>query len=215
TEAGDDQTTTTGTEEPDDPGETEGDPDAVALAQRVNLTLDDFDETWTEDPAPADDGSPTINDCFVETDIEAVTVGKAETGTFADEVSAEAVQLVTMQTVVLDAPETAEAIVAEFSGDAFATCATDVMRNSFGEGGNASLALRPDEPAWTEESTGLVGDITIPNGDSSYDGVVDVHIFRTAQVVSFTATVDVSVGIEALLGQIYATVAERHATEVG
>ncbi|HEV7720965.1 MAG TPA: hypothetical protein VGO60_06760 [Iamia sp.] len=206
-----DETTTT---EADDG--TEGDPDAVALAQRVNLTLDDLDETWTEDPAAADDGSPTIDDCFVETDIETVTVGRAKTGTFAYEPSDDAVQLVTMQTVVLDGPETATALVAEFGGDAFATCASGVLRDSFGEGGEATLALRPDEPAWTEESTGLVGDLTIPNGDSTFSGVADLHILRTAEVVSFTATVDVGdVGIEGLLGQIYATVAERHATEVG
>ena len=201
---------------PGDDG-TEGDPDAVALAQRVNLTLDDFDETWTEDPAAADDGSPTINDCFVETDLEGATVGKAKTGTFAYELSAEAIQLVTMQTIVLDAPETAGAIVAEFSGDAFAACAAEVMRDGFGTDDEVSLALRPDEPAWTEESTGLVGDITIPNDDgTSVGGVVDLHVLRTAEVVSFTATVDLGdVGIEGLLGQIYATIAERHATEVG
>jgi hypothetical protein len=221
TTAADDDTTTTEAEEPDDSGDgsgdgTEGDPDAVALAQRVNLTIDDFDETWTETPPDDDDGGQNIDDCFVGTDIEAATVGEAETGSFSDEPSDEAVQIVTMQTVILDGLDTAEAVVAEFSDEAFTTCVADVMRDGFGDDAEASLALRPDDPAWTEESTGLVGDLTIPNGDGTpLSGVVDLHVFRTAEVVSFTATVDVGVGIEPLLGEVYATVAERHATEVG
>lgn len=222
TEAGDpaDETTTTA-EEPDDSGEgsgdgTEGDPDAVALAQAINLTIADFDDTWTESPAEDDDGGPSIDDCFVETDIEAATVGEAETGTFSYEPGPDAVQLVTMQTVVLDSPETAQAIVAELQGDAFATCAGDGLASGFGEGAEVSLTVRPDDPAWTEESVGLVGDVAIPNGDAVAQGAMDLHVLRTGEVVSFTASIDVGVGgLEALLGQIYATVAERHAAEVG
>lgn len=220
TEAGDepedgDETTTTEAGTVDEDG-AEGDADAVALAQRINLTIDDFDEGWTDAEPQPQDGEPSIDDCFVETDIEAATVGEAETGTFSYEPSGDEVQLVTMQTVVLDSPETAEAIYDEFSGEAFAPCAADIMTGGFGEGATADLALRPDDPAWTEQSTGLVGDVGIPDGDTSYSGVVDLHIFRTAEVVSFTATIDVGIdGIEALLGQIYPTVGDRHAAEVG
>ncbi|HEX7133966.1 MAG TPA: hypothetical protein VF228_15425 [Iamia sp.] len=211
-----DDTTTTTADEPDDSG-AEGDPDAVALAERVNLTIDDFDETWTETPPESDDGGATIDDCFVETDIEAVTVGEAETGTFANEVSDEAVQLVTMQTVVLDSAETAASIVGEFSREAFAGCAVGIMQDGFGEGATAELALRPDDPVWAEESTGLVGDISVPNRDGTLvAGVVDLHIFRTAEVVSFTATVDLGdVGVEGLLSSVYVAVAGRHQTEIG
>jgi hypothetical protein len=213
-----DATTTTAAEEPDDSGEgTEGDPDAVALAQRVNLTIDDFDDGWTETPAEDDDGGPNIDDCFVETDIEAATVGEAETGTFSYEPSDESLQLVTMQTVVLESAETAASIVGEFSRAAFAGCAAGVMQDGFGEGATAELALRPDDPVWADESTGLVGDISVPNDDGTLvAGVVDLHIFRTAEVVSFTATVDLGdVGVEGLLGSVYVAVADRHATEIG
>lgn len=223
TAADDDGTTTTEADDPADPddpddagGGTEGDPDAVALAQSINLTLDDFDEGWTETPPDDDDGGQNIDQCF-ETDIEAVTVGEAETGSFAYEPDEESLQITTMQTVVLDSPETAEAIVAEFRGDAFAACAADVMRSGFGEGAAVDVSVVPDEPTWTEESTGLVGDITVPDGEGApLAGVVDLHVLRTDRVVSFTATIDVGVdGIEGLLGQIYGTIAERHATEVG
>lgn len=221
TTAAEDETTTTAAEDPDEPGAgsgdgTEGDPDAVALAQRINLTLDDFDEGWEESPAEDDDGGPTIDDCFTETDVEAATVGEAETGSFSYEPNDDQVQLVTMQTVVLESEDTASAIVAELGGDAFVTCAEQLFVDSYGEGSEVTLSERPDDPPFTEESTGLVGDITLAQGDDSYSGVMDLHVLRTAEVISLVATLDIGdVGIEPLLGQVYGTIAERHATEVG
>lgn len=218
----DDGATTTEADPPDDGPDggsgdgTEGDPDAVALAQRINLTIDDFDDGWTESPAEDDDSGRTIDECFLGTDLEGDQVGEAETGSFAYEPDAASAQIVTMQTVVLDSPETAGAVFDEFTGEAFVGCAADVMGSSFGDGGAVDVSLRIDDPAWTEDSAGLVGDVTIPNGDgAAFTGAVDLHILRTAEVVSFTATIDVGVdAIEGLLGQILATVADRHATEV-
>ncbi len=219
----DGSTTTTAAEEPDDSGDgsgdgTEGDPDAVALAERINLTIDDFADGWTETPAEDDDGGANLDDCFVETDIEAATVGEAETGTFSLDVDDTSGQLVTMQTVVLDSADTATALLAEAGGDAFITCAQDLFVSGFGEGAAVALSVRPDDEPWTEESFGLVGDITLPtqDGSSTVDGVMDLHLFRTGEVVSFTATLDLGlVGIEATLGELYPVVAERHAAEVG
>lgn len=217
-----DETTTT-VEEPDDSGDgsgdgTEGDPDAVALAQRINLTIDDFADGWTETPAEDDDGGANIDDCFVETDIEAVTVGEAETGTFSIETAeGEPGQLVTMQTVVLDSADTAGAILAEAGGDAFITCAQDLFVEGFGEGSSVTLSVLADDPPYTEDSFGLAGDIVLPTstGEPAY-GVMDLHLFRTGEVISFTATLDLAdIGIEATLGELYPVVADRHATELG
>ncbi len=226
--AGDDTTTTaadettTTAEEPDDSGDdsgdgTEGDPDAVALAERINLTLDDFAEGWTQTPPADDDGGANLDDCFVETDIEAATVGEAETGTFTLDVTDQTGQLVTMQTVVLDSADTAAALLAEAGGEAFITCAQDLFTEGFGEGATAALAVLPDDPPYTEESFGLAGDLTVPTaaGDA-VNGVMDLHLFRTGEVVSFTATLDLGdIGIEATLGELYPVVADRHATELG
>ena len=222
TVAEDEQTTTT-VEEPDDSGDgsgdgTEGDPDAVALAQRINLTIDDFADGWTETPAEDDDGGPNVDDCFVETDIEAATVGEAETGTFSVEgADGEARQLVTMQTVVLDSADTAGAVLAEAGGDAFITCVQDLFVGGFGEGASVALSVRPDDPPYTEESFGLAGDIVLPTGSGvPVNGVMDMHLFRTGEVVSLTATLDLGdLGIEATLGELYPVVADRHATELG
>jgi hypothetical protein len=231
-----DESTTTAADEPEDetttaPEEetsttvagdsgdgTEGDPDAVALAQRINLTIEDFDDTWTETPAEEDDGGANLDDCFVETDIEASTVGEAETGTFTfDAPDGQSGQLVTMQTVVTDSADTAAALLAEAGSDAFITCAQDTFVGGFGEGAAVALAVRPDDDPWTEESFGLVGDITLPTQDGgTADGVMDLHLFRTGEVISFTATLDIGlIGIESTLGELYPVVAERHAAEVG
>lgn len=219
TEADDEgASTTTEADEPDDDtgGGTEGDPDAVALAQRINLTLGDFAEGWTEEPPEDDDGGPSIDDCFVETDIESVTVGEAETGTFSIEPDADTVQLVTMQTVVLDSPETAEVILAEAGGDAFVTCIQDNLGGGLAEGAELTLSVLPDDPAYTEESFGLAGDVVIPTDAAPAYGAMDLHLFRTGEVVSFTATIDIGdVGLEATLGELYPVIADRHATELG
>lgn len=220
TTATDEGSTTTEAEDPDDAGDgsgdgTEGDPDAVALAESINLTLADFDEGWEEEPAEDDDGGPNLDDCWVDTDIEAATVGEAETGTFSYEPSAEQIQIVSMQTVVVESEETAAALVEELRGDTFVGCAQDLMLESYGEGAEVSLAERPDDPPFTEESTGLVGDIVLPADGEGYAGVMDLHVLRTADVLSLTITLDIGIGIEGLLGQMYGTIAERHATEVG
>ena len=91
TTTADDETTTTEAEAPADSGDgsgdgTEGDPDAVALAQRINLTIGDFADGWTETPAEDDDGGANLDDCFVETDIEAVT-GLSEGNIFQGELA--------------------------------------------------------------------------------------------------------------------------------
>ncbi len=223
TTAAGDESTTTAAEEPDASGDgsgdgTEGDPEAVALAQRINLTIDDFADGWTETPAEDDDGGANIDDCFVETDIEAATVGEAETGTFAVEVAdGDPGQLVTMQTVVLDGAGAAAAILAEAGTDAFITCVQDVFAEGFGDGASTSLAVLPDDPPYTEESFGLAGDIVLPTtGGGTVNGAMDLHLFRTGEVVSFTATLDIgAMGIESTLGELYPVVAERHANELG
>jgi hypothetical protein len=230
TTAAADESTTTAAEEPDestttsdpvsgdDSGDgTEGDPDAVALAERINLTIDDFAEGWTEQPAEDDDGGANIDDCFVETDIESVTVGEAETGTFSVEVDETSGQLVTMQTVVLDTADTASALVGEVGGDAFGPCVEDVMMQSFGDGATATVAFQADAPPLTEESVGIVGSVSVPGEDgTTVDGLVDLHVFRTGGVISFTATIDIGdTAFEGTLTELYTVIAQRHATEVG
>jgi hypothetical protein len=207
------ETTTTTAEEPD----SEGDPDAVALAERINLTIDDFADGWTETPANTDDGSD-LDDCFVDNDIEASTVGQAETGTFSIEGSeGQTGQLVTMQTVVLDSADTAVAVLAEGRGEAFITCTEELFTGGFGEGASATLAVLPDDLPYTEESFGVAGDIAVTTAaGEAVNGAIDLHLFRTGEVVSFTATLDLGdIGIEATLGELYPVVADRFATEVG
>lgn len=230
TTAAADESTTTAAEEPeeattasdpmsgDDSGDgTEGDPDAVALAERINLTIDDFAEGWTEQPADDDDGGANIDDCFVETDIESVTVGEAETGTFSVEVDETSGQVITMQTVVVDAAETASALLDEVAGDAFGPCVEDLMAAGFGDGATATVAFQADDPPLTEESVGIVGSISVPAEEgATVDGLVDLHLFRTGEVISFTATIDIGdTAFEGTLTELYTVIADRHATEVG
>jgi hypothetical protein len=200
-------------------GESESDPEAVAKAEAINLTIDDFAEGWTEEPQSDDAETDPFDECFTGTDIESATVGEAETGNFqiaTDDSGAG--QGVSMQTIVLDSPETATAVVDEALGDEFAACLQEFLSTQLLEGVEATLAPQVDDPPLTEQSGGVVGQIAIPNeGGPSDQGLIDMHVFRTAEVVSFTLTVD-SVGdqtFQATLTELYGAVAERQTTEAG
>lgn len=216
TTAADDDEDDTSTTEADDSGdEGEGDPDAIALAESINLTIDDFAPGWEAEPSE-DDGPGSFNDCFVENPIRELSTGRAESPTFSIDASPESGQLVTMQTVVFDSPETAETITAEAQGDAFATCTTDGLVGNLGDGAEGQLELVVDDPQVTDESFGLAGAVSIPSDAGSSQGLIDVHVFRTQNVISFVATVDIGETgeFESTLTGLYATIADRHAANV-
>lgn len=223
------ETTTTVADEPststgddpaapdDEPGDeaTGDDPDAVALAESINLTLDSFAEGWTEEPADEDDGEGMVNACFVDTPLDDVTLGRAETPTFSIESDdGSQFQIVAMQTIVFDSVASAEAALAEAQGDTFVACATDGIVG--GIGGTGTLEVTVDDPSLTDESLGLAGDIEVTIDGTPSAALVDLHLLRTQDVVSFTAIVDVGdLGFEGTLTDVLTEVATRHAANVG
>ncbi len=201
-----------------------GDADeAVALAQSINLTIDDFAEGWTEEPADEDE-EDEIDACFTTVDLPASTVGKAATGDFSvSSPDGSSGQVVSMQTVVFDSPATATAVVAEVGTDAFADCVASVAETGASdEGSEATLTLVPqvDDPPLAEESLGLSGALsaTLPDG-TPIQSLVDLHVIRTAEVVSMTLTLDIgdtgSGSFEDTLTGLFSVIADRHATHVG
>lgn len=215
TAADEEEPTTTEAEAPTDGGE-EGDPDAIALAESINLTIDDFAGGWEAQPAGDDDETGSFNDCFVETPIRDVALGRAKTPTFTIDATEDSGQLVTMQTVVLDSPETAEAVTAEAQGEAFVQCTTDGLVGNLGDGATGQLEVVADDPPVAEESFGLAGAVVIPSEAGSSQGLIDVHLFRTRNVVSFVATIDIGETgeFESTIGSLYQAVADRHAANV-
>ncbi|HEV7720964.1 MAG TPA: hypothetical protein VGO60_06755, partial [Iamia sp.] len=113
----------------------EGDPEAVAVAEAINLTIDDFAEGWVEEEHSDDDGDDDIDQCFTTADIEATTLGEVETGSFSAETpDGQGGQAVSMQTVVFDTPDTATAVLAEVATDEFAACAQGLLAEDSAEG---------------------------------------------------------------------------------
>lgn len=215
-----DETTASEPEEETTTSEDEGDPEAVAVAEAVNLTIDDFADGWAEE-APADeDGEDDLDQCFATVDIEATTVGEAETPTFSAETpDGQGGQVVSMQTVVFDSPDTASTVLSEVSSPEFATCAQQLLTQSE-EGTEAVLTPAVDDPPLGEESVGIAGAVQIPASDgSTQDARIDLHAIRTAQVVSFTVTLDIGAtpapAFEQTLAELYTLIAGRQAAEVG
>lgn len=195
-------------------GEGEGDPEAVATAEAINLKLEDFAEGWVEE-AEATDGGDDIDECFTTVDIAGTTLGEAETPTFSAETGDGAGgQLVSMQTVVFDTPETATAVVAEVGTPEFATC----IQGTIAEDGDAEASLTPlvDDPPLAEESAGVAGAVQISQEDgSTVPAQADLHVIRTGAVASFTITLNIGEtpdsAFEQTLGELYTLIAQRQA----
>ncbi|HMJ76171.1 MAG TPA: hypothetical protein VK507_09365 [Iamia sp.] len=206
----------TTTSEADD----EGDPEAVAVAEAINLTIGDFAEGWVEQE-PADEGDDDIDQCFTTVDIEASTLGEAETPSFSAETpDGQGGQAVSMQTVVFDTPDTATAVLSDVATEEFAACAQGILAEDSAEGTAVALAPTIDDPPLAEESVGVAGAIEIPGPDGTVQPAeVDLHAIRTGSVVSFTFTLDIGEtpesGFQQTLAELYTVIAARQAAEVG
>lgn len=225
TEASDDSTTTAGDDAPtttadgddgDDGGDDVAEDEAEALAESINLTVSDFSPEWSAEEGD-DDGGSQIDECFVEVVIDDVAVAEAETPAFSLQAEDGTGQYVSMQTVVFPSATEAEALLAEAGSPAFATCVTDSLATALGADPGAGLEAQVDDPAVTEESLGVIGEVSIPIEGTPQPGLVDVHLFRTAEVVSFVATLDVGATgfFEDTLTDLYTVIADRHASEIG
>jgi hypothetical protein len=200
----------------------EGDPEAVATAEAINLKLEDFAAGWVEEQ-DSSDGSEgdDFDECFTTIDLAQVTVGEAETPTFTAETpDGQGGQLVTMQTVVFDTPESATAALTELATQEFANCTQAGITGSEVEGVQASLTPLGDDPPIGEQSVGVAGAVQIPGEDGqAQQGRLDLHAIRTGNIASFTLTLDIgetpSTAFEQTLTELYTVIAERQATEAG
>jgi len=201
-------------------GEGEGDPEAVAVAEAINLTLGDFADGWVEEPSD-DDEQSDIDECFATVDIEATTLGEAETPSFSAETpDGQGGQAVSMQTIVFDTPDTATTVLSEVATEEFATCAQDLLAEGSAEGTTVELVPTIDDPPLAEESVGLAGAVGLPGEDgTTQPAQVDLHAIRTGPVVSFTFTLDIGAtpesGFQQTLAELYTVIAGRQAAEVG
>lgn len=193
--------------------------DAEELAERINLTIDDFASGWVaEDDDEGGSDEDGINACFTDADLDAA-LADVETPSFsAESPDGSSAQNVNMQTLVFASVEEAETVMGEAATNRFAGCIKDVFLEFLGGDGEVELTPQADEPPLTEESLGVVGAISVPLDDgTTVPGLIDLHLFRTAEVVSFTATVDLgdSGAFEDTLGGLYQAIASRHAAEIG
>jgi hypothetical protein len=85
-----------------------------------------------------------------------------------------------------------------------------------GDGSSATLTPTVDDPPVGEESVGLAGVVEFPTDDGgSQQGQVDLHVLRTAQVVSMTITLDIGetpdTAFQQTLAELYTLIAQRQA----
>jgi hypothetical protein len=230
TEAADETTESTVAEdettasEPEDETTTseaeDGDPEAVAVAEAINIKLEDLAEGWVEEESD-DSEEDNFSECFTTVDVVATTVGEAETPNFSVETpDGQGGQAITMQTVVFDSPETATAVLAEVATPEFAACTQESLTSETVEGTTAALTPVVDDPPVAEESVGLAGVVEIPADDgSTQQGSVDLHAIRTGAVASFTFTLDIGEtpdsAFQQTLAELYSLIADRQAAEAG
>jgi hypothetical protein len=202
-------------------GDGEGDPEAVATAEAINLTIGDFAEGWVEEEPDETEGEDDFNECFSTVDIAGTTLGEAETPTFTVETAdGQGGQAVSMQTIVFDSPESATAVLAEVATPEFAACTQQGLTEDSVEGTAASLTPQVDDPPLAEESVGLAGAVEIPGEDgATQQGLVDLHAIRTGAVASFTFTIDIGAtpdsAFQQTLTELYTVIADRQAAEAG
>lgn len=215
TTEGDEPTTTTEAED-----ERPDDEEAEALAEAINLTLDDFAEGWTEEPADDDEGDDELNACFTEIDLDEVTVAEADSPTFqiGSEDGSQG-QVVQTTTIVFADDETAESVMAEIPTNQFAGCAEDALVASVEEDNeliDSGLDPVEDTGGLGDEAAGLAGSISFTNDGTEYSGQLAYYFIRTGNVVSGISLLDIGdVAFEDTLTGLLETVATRQASEIG
>ncbi|HYI61428.1 MAG TPA: hypothetical protein VEW93_06440 [Acidimicrobiales bacterium] len=215
TEDGGSTTETTAAEGPDDE-------EAEALAESINLTIEDFADGWEEEPAEDDDDEEDeLDACFEDVSIEDVELASVESPTFSvstDDGSQG--QVVQTSTIVVDEEASGEAIVAEIGTNQFAGCAEDALITSFEEDGGeiTGSGLDPvdDQGGLGDESVGIAGAIsfTSPDGTEA-DGQVALYFIRTENVVTAMSLFDFGdLAYEDTLADLLEAVANRQAENV-
>ncbi len=220
--ASDESTTTTGDdEEPTDSSEPDeegsDDAEAQALAESMNLTLDDFEnlgEGWEEEAAEDDDDE--MNECFQDVDIDAVERAEADSPDFSFTQDEQA-QFVQSTTLVVDEEASGEAVIAEIGTNQFAGCAEDALIAAAKKDGVTieSGGFEPieDEAGRGDEGVALAGDIVIvgPDGSES-QGQLAYYFIRTGTVVTGVSILDIGgLGLQETLTELLDVVVERQA----
>jgi hypothetical protein len=223
TTAPDKSTTTTGDEEPTDSSEPEEEgPDAEeaqALAESINLTLDDFADGWQESAAEEDDDE--LSECFQDVDIDEVEVAQADSPSFSfTHEDGERAQFVQSTTIVVDEAASGEAVIAEIGTDQFAGCAEDALIAAVEEDGGTieSGGLEPieDQAGRGDEGVALAGDIVIVGADGSEaQGQLAYYFIRTGNVVTGVSILDIGdLAFQETLTELLDVVVERQAANV-
>lgn len=192
TEDASDATTTTvtedgpsGEEEPEEPD----DPEALARAESVIFTADDFAEGWVAEPPDTDEDEDDITECFRDVDADEVTLAEVESDTFNLDGEDGASTLGVSSTGVVFVDEaSAEAVLAEVATNAFAGCALDLLLSGFEDSGleveDADLSPAPGAGSVGEETAVLNGFFVVTDGSESIEGELSLWFARTGDVVS-------------------------------
>lgn len=223
TTAPQDESTTTDGEEPTESTEPEEEgPDeaeALALAESINLTIDDFADGWEAEPADEDDDEDGTKECFRDVDVDAVEVAQADSPTFSISAGAAQGQVVQTSTIVVDEEASAEEMIAEIGTNQFAGCAEDALIASVEENGgeitDSGIEVVEDEGGLGDEAIGLAGAISFEANGNQADGQLALYFIRTENVITGVQILDIGdVAFEDTLADLLAAVAERQADNV-
>jgi len=208
--------TTTTTEAADDGAE---DPDALALAESINITIDDFAENWTSEPS--EEGEGDMDKCFTDVDLDEVKLASADSDDFsiASEDGAQT-QMVRMSTIVVADDAAAEAIVDEVATEQFATCISTYLTDAMAESGaDATVSELTPSTGGTDladGSAGVGGTLSLAGPDGTeLNGELGFHFIRTDNVVSAVMLLDIGTTyFQDTMDGLLSTVVTRQAAEL-
>lgn len=207
-----------GSTEPDPEPEPDG-PDvdeAEALAESLNLTIEDMGDGWQADDSESD-SEGGVSECYQDVDLDAIEVAQADSPQFTtSSLDGSQGQVVQTSTIVLDEEASAEAIMAEIGDDRFADCVDDVLVDSIGAGGgqviDSGIVVVEDQGGLGDASGGLAGAISLMTGGNQIDGQLALYFIRTDNVITGVQVLDLGgMGFEETLGDLLDLVDKRHA----
>jgi hypothetical protein len=194
------ETTTTEAEETTTT-EAEVDEDAMARAEMVDLTVDDFPEGWTAEPSDtSDDDDAGISDCAPVMADDSAVLARYDTDDFTtgDLDAGDGTNFAASTKVFVD-EDAAQAVLDPFSEPDVIACIDEELKKVFGDGTGTDIEgemAEDDLDVGTDAAEGISGEYVVPTPDGELPLNVAVLLFRTGDIATMVTLLSVGSSLD-------------------